>query len=180
MRLRQLELKDAVGMYEWMSDERSKDCFHFDLSHVTVANAEKFITESIELARRNVSYHYAVVDDNDEYLGTISLEKIDLQAKTAAYAISMRYGVTGTGVAQKATEEILEIAFEKMNLNKVYLNVLADNVRAIKLYEKIGFVFEGEFRQHWIINGKIKSLRWYGMLRDEYFHKNGGTAWKKS
>ena len=79
--------------------------------------------------------------------------------KNAEYAISLRAKAQGKGIASQATTTLLKIAFEDLNLERVYLNVLSDNKRAIRLYEKIGFVYEGEY----------KALRWYSILRGEYF-----------
>lgn len=47
--------------------------------------------------------------------------------------------------------------------------VLLDNKRAIYLYEKCGFTYEGEFRNHLFLRGEFKMLKWYGILREEYF-----------
>lgn len=68
-----------------------------------------------------------MVDENDEYLGTVSLKCIDTTAGTAEYAISMRSCAHGSGAAADGTREILKVAFDKLHLNGVYLNVLADN-----------------------------------------------------
>ena len=74
----------------------------------------------------------------------------------------------GRGVAQEATRLILQKGFNEMGLNRVYLNVLSDNTRAVRFYEKCGFVFEGEFREHIKLEGKLKSLKWFGMLKREF------------
>ena len=42
-------------------------------------------------------------DQDDEYLGTISLKNIDLKNKNAEYAISTRKKARGTGANQQAT-----------------------------------------------------------------------------
>ena len=38
----------------------------------------------------------------------------------------------------------------------------------MRFYEKIGFIFEGEFREHIISNNIKHNLKWFGMLRDEF------------
>lgn len=55
-----------------------------------------------------------------------------------------------------------------MGLHRIYLTVLADNIAAIKLYEKCGFVLEGELRDHLFLNGRYVSWKLYGMLEEEY------------
>ena len=168
MKLRKLEEKDADGMLEWMRDPEMQKGFRFNAEEKNREDVLSFIRNAnIELVNGK-DIHYAVSDDNDEYLGTISLKNVDLVNKKAEYAISLRRMAQGKGIATEATHEILKMAFEQYDLQRVYLNVLSDNQRAIRLYEKCGFVYEGEFRKHLFLRGEYKSLKLYGMLKKEW------------
>jgi Acetyltransferases, including N-acetylases of ribosomal proteins len=166
MRLRSLQEKDNIYMLEWMKDSKVNCFFRFNSDTVTIESVTEFINCCVE-DKNNL--HFAIVDDNDIYQGTISLKNIDRDANTAEYAIALRYDAHGKGVGTFATKEILEYAFSKLSLNRVYLNVLADNVNAIKLYEKCGFIFEGEFKEHIKVQGQLKNLKWYGILKESYY-----------
>ena len=172
MRLRKLEEKDAQGMLEWMHDVDIQKNFCADFKNKTLKNVLEFIRQANVEFVDNQDVHFAIVsDDNDEYMGTISLKKIDINASNAEYAICLRKKAQHQGMAKQATKELLRIAFEEWKLKRVYLNVLAENQVAIKLYEKCGFVYEGEFRKHLFIRGEYKSLKWYAMLQDDYLSK---------
>lgn len=166
--LRLLKEKDAAGMLEWMHDPSISKFFQFDAAGMSLEKVQKFIEDSLADAKANKNFHFAIVDMQDEYLGTISLKNIDCSAKAAEYAVCLRKMAQGTGVALIATKLLLEYAFEDMALNRVFLNVLSENTKAIHLYEKCGFVYEGEFRQHIYAHGELKNLKWYSLLRDEY------------
>ena len=166
--IRNLENRDAEGMLEWMHDSSINCFFQFDAEHMNFDKVSAFIHNAEQEKKENQNYHWAVVNEDDEYMGTISLKHVDSQSGTAEYAISMRKEAQGGGYAKKATEQVLNIAFEEWKLNRVYLNVVADNGRAIRFYEKCGFVYEGEFRSHICIKGKLKSLKWYAILKNEY------------
>lgn len=166
--IRNLEMRDAEGMLEWMRDPSVNCFFQFDAAHMDYDKVAKFIGDAEREKTENQSYNWAVVNEADEYMGTISLKHVNKQAGTAEYAISMRKIAQGSGYAKRATEQILKIAFEEWKLNRVYLNVISDNLRAIRFYEKCGFVYEGEFRDHICIRGALKSLKWYAMLKSEY------------
>lgn len=154
--LRSLEEKDAPFMLEWMQDEDINRFFRFDGSSKTIADCEEFIKKSGE---DEGSRHFAVADERDEYLGTISLK--DIKDGRAEYAISMRKKAHGSGAAMEATKEILRVAFEDMNLNEVYLNVLVDNARANAFYGKAGFQFVRCEENAVEIKGKLRDLNWY-------------------
>jgi diamine N-acetyltransferase len=159
--LRKLELKDANGMLEWMHDEELMKNFRFNGSQMTREKVESFINHA---QNDNQNKNYAVVAEGDEYLGTISLKNLDFKNKNGEYAISMRKKAIGTGAAMDATKQLLDMALRELGLVKVYLNVLADNNRAIRFYEKIGFIKEGEFKRHVYSNGKHQDLCWYAIF----------------
>lgn len=171
MLLRKLEEKDVSGMLEWMHDPEVYQFFRFSCENNTTEDAARFIAKARIDFEENIHRHYAIVDNNDIYLGTISLKDIDMASRNAEYAISLRKSAQGKGIATQATKKILEIAFTELGLERVYLNVLSNNTAAIHLYEKCGFIFEGEFRSHIKIRGTTHSLKWYGILKDEYFQK---------
>lgn len=168
--LRNLKKEDASFMLEWMHDDRITDFFEKPFSDYMLADVEKFCLseQNRTLRKKGDNLHLAIVNDKDEYLGTISLKNYDPMAGKAEYAIVVRKCAQGTGVAQNATKEILEKAFSEYNLNRVYLTVLNSNSRAMHFYEKCGFKKEGELRNHVSIKNTLKNLLYYGLLKEEY------------
>lgn len=166
--LRKLKEKDAVGMLEWMHDADIQRNFRFLGEEMNYISVLEFIHNSEKSAIDGSNYHYAITNNNDEYLGTISLKNVNTVSKNAEYAICLRKMAQGRGIGVEATKAILKIAFYDLKLQRVYLNVLSENERAIRLYTKCGFMYEGEFRDHLFLRGEYKSLKWYGLLRDEY------------
>lgn len=171
IKLRRLEEKDADGMLEWMRDPEIQKGFRFEAEEKDREAVLSFIRSANVDFIDGKDIHYAVSDENNEYLGTISLKNIDIVNKKAEYAISLRKMAQGKGIATEATHEILKLAFEQYDLERVYLNVLSENRKAVCLYERCGFVYEGEFRKHLFLRGEYKTLKWYSMLKEEYYAK---------
>ena len=169
MRLRELKLSDVNGMLEWMHDPDINCFYRFNGSLFTEGDAERFIAES---SQNEKNRHYAVVNEQDEYLGTVSLKNIDDTDKTAEYAIALRKKAHGTGISTAATDHILAVAFNELGLNRVYLNVMGDNMRAVSFYRKYGFIFEGTFRQHICVRDIYHDLSWFSMLKNEYVERH--------
>lgn len=161
--LRRLEEKDAPFMLEWMHDHTINCNFQYPFSEMTLEKVKAFIENSFD----EESKHFAITDEQDEYLGTISLKHISQKDKNAEYAIVTRKKAQGTGVARRATQELLQYAFGMLELNRVYLNALEKNVRARKLYEKCGFIQEGVSKDAVRIKGKYENLVWYGITKEE-------------
>jgi diamine N-acetyltransferase len=174
--LRRLEKADAPLMLEWMHDEDIQRSFQRNMMSATLQDAEDFCQSAAvpDELQGGENIHFAIADENDEYLGTVSLKNVDVKNKTAEYAIVTRKKAHRKGVAAQATKLVLQKAFEEYGLHRVYLNVLENNQVAIKLYEKSGFSYEGEFKQHILKDGKYMNLQWYGMLEETFRGKLGG------
>lgn len=168
MVLRALKSKDVDGMLEWMQDEQIQQNFREEIEKRTLEDALHFIETSDTKFVEDRSVHFAIVDDQDEYMGTISLKNINMRDRNAEYAISMRKKAHGKGYAKAATKELFELAFKKNGIHKIYLNVLSQNERAIRFYEKMGFHYEGESVDHLFLRGSYESLKWYAILENEY------------
>lgn len=134
MRLRMLQEKDAPFMLEWMHDMSVVGALKADFAKKTIADCEAFIGEA-QNTQKNL--HLAVVSDEDEYQGTVSLKHID--GAGAEFAIAMRKGAMGAGYSKYAMREILKIAFEKLELHRVFWCVSHKNERAIRFYDKNGY-----------------------------------------
>lgn len=158
--IRRLELKDAEGMLEWMHDCDVNKYFQYPFAQSTLDSVNQFINNSFN----DENQHFAIVNEKDEYCGTVSLKNISYTNGNAEYAIVLRKCAQGMGIAHKATEEILQYAFRQLKLHKVYLNVLSENIRARRLYEKCGFLLEGLAKDAVQINGSYYDLAWYSVV----------------
>lgn len=178
--LRKLKIKDAPLMLEWMKDPEIACWFRFDSKTMNLERCTSFIINAEE---DNSNIHYAVYDtETDEYLGTISLKNMDLKAKRAEYAISMRKKTHGTGAATIASQLLLEFAFNTLKLKEIYLNVLSDNRRAKSFYKKIGFEFVKSEKDAILANGKLCDLDWYSIdpnYIERFYSHNKGKIIKK-
>ena len=168
MRLRKLKQEDADGMLEWMHDKDIQKSFRASMLNKTRDEVLNFIESAGIIPEDGKDVHYAIADDEDMYLGTISLKEISIVDGTAEYAISLRRCAQGKGIGKRATKMLLDKAFHEYGLQRIYLNVLSDNEHAIAMYEKCGFVYEGEFRKHLFLRGKYCDLKWYAILKEDF------------
>lgn len=72
------------------------------------------------------------------------------------------------GYGAEAMTLLQRHGFETLNLNRVFLRVYADNVRAVRSYEKAGFVLEGRLREANYKHGKYEDVLLMGVLRSEW------------
>ena len=160
--IRKLKLKDAKLMCECLNDKDNTQYMLIGGKAFSYENCLNFIRSSDE----DDSVHFAIVDEEDNWIGTISLKHIDKEVGQAEYAIITSSKVHGKGYAYKASTELINYAFNDLHLQRVYLNVASDNLRAINFYKRFGFIYEGTFRKAIRINGILKDLEWFSVIRE--------------
>jgi len=74
----------------------------------------------------------------------------------------------GKGYGKEGMQLALQFAFHEINLHRVQLYVFSYNIRAINLYEKLGFKREGIQREFLQRDGERHDFYLYGMLRHEW------------
>ena len=120
--------------FKWMHDISVVGDLKADFTKKTLADCEAFIQEA-QNTRENL--HLAVVNDEDKYMGTVSLKHIN--GVNAEFGIVVSKAAMGQGYSGYAMREILRIAFEKMQLNEVFWCVSRKNQRAVRFYDKNGY-----------------------------------------
>ena len=135
VQIRRLEVKDAYTSVAWRND---KDVFRYTgntYNHEVTIESELEWIEKV-LGNRN-EYRCAILADG-VYVGNIYLTNIT--ETSAAYHIFIgEKEYWGKGAGKRASILILNHAFKDLNIENVTLNVNADNIRAIRLYNNLGF-----------------------------------------
>lgn len=158
MKLRKLKLKDADLMLEWMHDPFVVKDLQADFATKTITDCEAFIN----MAQNQVhNVHFAIVDEADTYMGTVSLKHITNEC--AEFAIAIRKSAMGKGFSKFGMAEIIRFGFENLDLKYIYWCVSAENVRAVRFYDKNGYkrVNASELPIVGYDSAQIKSYIWY-------------------
>lgn len=74
-------------------------------------------------------------------IGQLALYRIDPVRQTAEFGRLMigDQAARGAGLGSRATQLALAVGFNTLGLRRIYLEVLASNVRAIEIYKTLGF-----------------------------------------
>jgi len=133
----------------------------------TDAIAAAFLDTAVHSDRAIV---FAVVAPGGRLIGCCGLYEIFWPGRRAE--LRMMLGEPdefGKGHGTRATRMLIEYAFVRANLEVVHLGVNADNVAAIRTYEKAGFVAEGRRRRFVYAAGSYHDAVVMSILRDDFF-----------
>ncbi len=165
--IRKFEEKDIPNKIKWINDSNNNKYLHYDLPLEYDKTLNWFINNKDRKDRID-----AVIEVDGIPVGLIGLLSIDNKNSKAEYYITLgepKY--KGKGIAKLASKILLDYAFKKLGINKVYLFTEIENIKAQKLFEKIGFKKEGLLKED-IKNGNDLVDRYaYGICKDDYYAK---------
>lgn len=123
------------------------------------------------MSNRGSAVRCSIVEENDEILGLISLTDIDFVNQSAELHVMIGDKENqGKGIGTYAVKAMLSHAFRNMNMHRIELGVLDQNLPAIRLCEKCGFVLEGLKKSAICKNGSYVNLRMYACLHENYIN----------
>lgn len=102
-------------------------------------------------------------------IGNLAFNDIDWRNRSSEFGIMIgdkTYWNQGYGT--EAVRLLIKHGFNTLNLNRIFLRVFEDNPRAIRAYEKAGFVHEGRERQAEFRDGRYIDVLLMSILKDEF------------
>jgi RimJ/RimL family protein N-acetyltransferase len=133
-------------------------------------NARPMTEEEAERwVQRLLDHDHAWIIEAGALIGEIRLDRVDLWDKRAALAVGIADKTRlGQGLGTEAVRLVLRYAFDVLNLHRISARVLDYNTRAIRAYEKCGFVVEGRERESAHVAGKWHDDVMMGVLHNEF------------
>lgn len=167
--LRILEEKDIPKTTKWINNEEISEIMGY-LPTKSLFSQEQWFKE---ITQKNDRFIFAIIDIiSDEHIGNVGIGNIDYISRNGMFNIFIADQKNrAKGVGTEVTNLILDFAFNKLNLHKVYLRTSERFIGANKMYKKIGFIKEGVMRDHYFSNGIYEDKIMYSILRNE-FNKN--------
>ncbi|MDA1477866.1 GNAT family N-acetyltransferase [Bacillus changyiensis] len=111
--------------------------------------------ESIERIQSERNSIFFVVEVDNKIVGFISAlgGKVKRNQHSAYLVLGVLEEYQGQGIATKLFHQVFEWAKE-VEISRLELTVMKDNIKAFNLYRKMGFILEGEKVHSLTLNGK--------------------------
>jgi RimJ/RimL family protein N-acetyltransferase len=166
--LRPLERRDLPAYVAGINDTEVGGWAGYSFPF-SVEMSAHWIDEIQERMGKGMGYFFAVCElGDDRFIGTTWLKDVNTYHANAELAIYMDRDHIGAGWGTDAQRVLLEFGFHTLRLERIYLTVDAENARAIRSYEKVGFKTEGVMRRSWQMRGKLGDSLLMAILRDEW------------
>jgi len=137
-----------------------------DPAHISQPQQEAwFVAASTSRSSRR---YVARSRSDDSLVGIFRVDSIDHVNGNAFVGCDIVPSCQGQGYATEFFGYVLDYLFNSCRLHRVELVTLHNNVRALNLYKKLGFVNEGARREALFRDGAFQTLVAMGLLADEW------------
>ena len=173
IRLRSAERSDLEKFVDWVNDPEVTAGLTLFLPMSSVDEDKWF--ETIMKNPQEEKPLVIEMKDGDDYrlIGNSGFLEFDWIARSAEVGIMIGdKSVWNQGYGTEVMTLLLRHGFQTLNLNRICLRVYDNNKRAIRSYEKAGFVHEGCMRQGVYRHGKYFDILFMSVLREEWDARN--------
>ena len=172
--LRPFEATDAELYRRWRADAEPmvlagwKDRAPFSLAQ-SAARIDRLATEQ---GKDYFTFLICLLAD-DRPIGEVSLADLDRVNGSAEVGIFIgEVDEWGKGYGTDAVNAIVGFGFAEQRLERIWLEVWTENARALRAYEKAGFVHEATLRNDRYEGGRYTSGHVMSILRDEWLNRS--------
>ena len=148
-----------------------------------VENLEELIVALKQMLERKDRFYYAIIDKaTGKALGTFSLMRIDKTNRVIEVgAVTFSPALKHTRMGTEAHYLLARYVFEELNYRRYEWKCDALNLPSRKAAERLGFIYEGTFRQAVIYKGRTRDTDWLSMIDKDWPKvKARFEAWLKS
>jgi len=160
-----VSFEDTEKYVEWLCDMEVVK--YLDVASTNIdLNKEKEILE--KLTKNNVILGI-INKETNLIIGNVGLHNIDhIHAKAELGIFIGNKNYWNRGFGTEAVKLMLDYGFNVLNLENIHLRVMSYNFRALKSYQKIGFIESGKLRSAYKLAGKRYDIIFMDILAEEY------------
>jgi RimJ/RimL family protein N-acetyltransferase len=173
IRLRSAERQDIPQFVTWLNDPEVIENLMI-YAPMSIAEEEDWFNHMLERAKDERPLVIEVLE-NDKWImvGNCGIHNIDWRCRSAELGIFIgEKSFWNRGYGTAVMRLLIKYGFQTLNLNRLMLDVYDSNPRAIRTYEKAGFIHEGRKRRAMYKDGRYKDILIMSVLRDEWNEKD--------
>jgi len=155
--LRPIQKSDIIHLNHWKNDEETYMYLGGGFMPTSIDLQEKWLDSMIDTLGNNK--RFIICDKDDLPIGMVGLYEINWVHRTSEIGIFIGNKVArGKGYGKEACLLIEKFAKEYLNLRKIKLSVVSDNIEALNMWQALGYKKVGEYVKERYIKGSYRNL----------------------
>jgi len=166
--LRALKASDAPDIFAYASDPEV--CrFTTWLPHASIDDSRAFLARALGHYESGQPACWAVVlKMTGKVVGTCGFMEVAPVHERGGLGYALARKLWGQGLMREAVNASIDFGFRVLQLHKIEAHCDARNIGSARVMEKCGMRFEGLMREHVVLKGERRDMKWYAVLRSEW------------
>ena len=145
--------KEYIEFVRRVRNDPRVNKYIFTDAHISKEEQEKWYRKQKRDKKNLVFIAFA-----DEPVGYCQVKNIDYVNRSCELGFYVAPEYQNKGYGTILVKELIKYVTEKLNMHRLYLEVFADNEKAIRLYERCEFSKEGILRDKVYKNGRFRDV----------------------
>lgn len=170
--LRKLEIEQSEAFYHHIEANRTDyaETIPFVSKTYDVATMRANIERNLKRQADGVAEFYTLWAGN-RMAGYFLVREKDREAMWAEIGYMIGAEWQGQGITTAICLDLIEDLFINQMMQKIVICCNDDNTASIAVGKNLGFSVEGNIRQHFVVNGKVRNMLCLGLLKEEWQRK---------
>jgi ribosomal-protein-serine acetyltransferase len=167
--LKDLSLEQAEPFFIHVQENRAiyQDAIPFVSRTHSVEDMRANIARNLQRQAAGLAELYTLWD-GERMAGYFLIREKEPEAAWAEIGYMLGQTWQRKGISQIICGLLIAELFVHQGMRKVVICCTGDNAASIGLARKLGFRQEGSLRAHFVVNGKIRDMLYFGLLKDEW------------
>lgn len=160
---------DAIEIYQVVREnlKHLQRWMPWATNDYSLESAREYIKSNLQSLAEKHEFNASVVVQS-KIVGQIGFHSLDWANKSVNMGYWLAESAQGKGLMTRACKVFLNYAFDGMRLNRVQINCAEENLKSRAIPERLGFKYEGVFRQSAWLHDHFEDLVVYSMLAEDW------------
>lgn len=132
-------------------------------------HAESWVMSAEEAWSSGEDYRFIIeCKQSKKILGSVGFNHINTMHRIANLGYWVRRSALGQGVTLKAAQRAIQFAFSEMNIHRIEVIVLPNNIASLAIAHKLGGKHEGTLRNKLHLHGQSYDAECFSIIPSDY------------
>lgn len=161
-----LSVDDIFRIFNTLDSEREymREWLPFVDTTKEVEDTGNYVRHVLKTADKQFTIYY-----KEQFVGLIGFKDTDTDNRKIEIGYWLSQSAQGKGIMIQSVSELVEYAFNELDMNRIQIKVAVGNQKSRRIPEKLGFQQEGIERDgELLVNNVFTDIVVYSLLRKEY------------
>ena len=172
LRLRKLTMADVPAFFERIGGSEEVTKYMLFQTHGDISETVASIEKALRRYEAGKNYRFGIaLRETDELIGMIEPLRFEEETSTCSFAYMLGKEFWGKGYGTEALNAVMDFLFNKMEMERVEADHMAENIGSGAVMRKVGMVYTGCIPGKYEKNGILYDAHQYEITRSQWLAK---------